>query len=436
MNSAASTKHKKQHGLTIRILIAMLIATVVGIALNILTPTDMVVDGVEVSLTPSVFNFIIEDVLKTGGDIFMTILRMLVVPVVFVSLVSGSSSIAIKKLGKVGLKTFVLYMLTTAIAITFALILAWLFGVGHGVHAHTTTTFAPPPPPSIKEVLIDMFPSNPFQALVEGKMLQIIVFALLFGTSLKVSGKAGDRIIAFFDDLNHVIMKLIVMIMSLAPYGVFFLVSYLFARMGFGLISDLMVYFVSMVVILLVHMSVTYSAILMFLARLNPLTFFRKMYPAQLFAFSVSSSNASIPVVLETVEEKLGVKNSVASFIIPLGATINMDGTAIMQGVATVFIANAYGIDIGFAGYLTVIGMSTLASIGTAGVPSVGLITLAMVLKQVGLPVEGVGLIIGVDRILDMLRTAINVSGDAVVAVAVAKTEKSLDTDIYNDPEA
>lgn len=428
--------HKKPHGLTIRILISMVFATLFGLLMNWISPIDGIETPASFQLPPAVADFIINDFLKTGGDIFMSILRMLVVPVVFVSLVTGASSIAVKKLGRVGAKTFVLYILTTAIAITIAITLASLLGIGHGVHAHTDVTFAPPPAPSITDILVDLFPSNPFKALVEGNMLQVIVFALLFGTSLKLAGNPGERVANFFHDLNVVIMKLIIMVMSLAPYGVFFLVANLFARLGFGLIGDLVVYFFGMLFILFVHMFVTYSALLVFLARLHPMNFFKKMYPAQLFAFSVSSSNASIPIVLETVEEKLGVKNSVAAFVIPLGATINMDGTAIMQGVATVFISNAYGIDIGLVGYLTVIGMATLASIGTAGVPSVGLITLAMVLKQVGLPVEGVALIIGVDRILDMVRTAINVSGDAVVATVVAKTERSLDQKIYNDPDA
>jgi len=436
MNSARRSVHKKPHGLTVRILIAMVAAVAVGLLLNWVSPIDGIETPAPWQLSPMLADIIVNSILKTGGDIFMSVLKMLVVPVVFVSLVTGASSVAVKKLGRVGAKTFVLYMLTTAIAITIAITLASLFNIGHGVHATSTAHFSPPPAPSIADVLVDLFPSNPFKALVEGNMLQVIVFALLFGNSLKLAGSAGDRIAKFFNDMNVVIMKLIIMIMSLAPYGVFFLVSNLFARLGFSLIGDLVAYFFGMLFILIAHMLTTYSLLLIVFARLNPISFFKKMYPAQLFAFSVSSSNASIPIVLETVEDKLGVKNSVAAFVIPLGATINMDGTAIMQGVATVFISNAYGIDIGIVGYLTVIGMATLASIGTAGVPSVGLITLAMVLEQVGLPVEGVALIIGVDRILDMVRTAINVSGDAVVSCVVAKTEKSLDQSIYDNPDA
>ncbi len=430
-----SEKSHKPNGLTIQILVAMALAVVAGMVLYWLTPPTTSGGEQHLYLPAHIHAFIIDDLLQTGGDIFMTILRMLVVPVVFVSLVAGSSSIAASKLGKVGLKTFILYMATSVVAITLGLVIASLFGLGKGVHAVTSSVFTAPPAPSLKSVILDMFPSNPLRALAEGKMLQIIVFSLLLGTSLKAAGAPGKRVSEIFTDLNHVIMRLIITVMKVAPYGVFMLVTHLFAKMGFGLAGDLVIYFFSMILILLTHLVITYSLLLTFVARLNPIPFFRKMYPAQLFAFSVSSSNSSIPVVLETMEQKMGVKNSIAAFVIPLGATINMDGTAIMQGVATVFIANAYGFHLGITGFLVVIGMSTLASIGTAGVPSMGLITLAMVLKQVGLPVEGIGMIIGVDRLLDMIRTAVNITGDSVVTVVVAKSEKSLDTDIYNDPE-
>lgn len=426
-------RRKNPHGLTIKILIAMLLGIIAGVTLYFSAPSDAMIAAEPSSYYVLTYHFIVNDFLKTGGDIFMTILRMLVVPVVFVSLVAGSSSIPVSKLGKVGLKTFVLYLLTTMVAITIGLCLASLMGLGKGINATTIAQFSPPPAPSLKEVLVSLFPSNPLRALAEGKMLQIIVFSLLLGVSLKSAGAPGKRVAELFADMNHVIMKLIMIVMAIAPYGVFFLVTLLFAQSGFGLAGDLVLYFFGMIVILLIHMVLTYSLILSMIARLNPLTFFRKMYPAQLFAFSVSSSNASIPIVLETMEEKMGVKNSVAAFIIPLGATINMDGTAIMQGVATVFIANAYDIHIGLVGFLTVIGMSTLASIGTAGVPSVGLITLAMVLKQVGLPVEGIGMIIGVDRLLDMLRTSVNITGDAVVTCTVAKSENSLSLERYRE---
>jgi len=223
----------------------------------------------------------------------------------------------------------------------------------------------------------------------------------------------------------------VMMLMSVAPIGVFCLLISLFSNMGFATIADLIKYFLTVVAVLMIHFLMTYGLLIQFLAKLNPLTFFRRMSPVMAYAFSTSSSNATLPITLETVEYKLGVRNEVASFTVPLGATINMDGTAIMQGVATVFIAQAFNVDIGLTGYLMVILTATLASIGTAGVPGVGLITLAMVLQQVGLPVEGIALIIGVDRLLDMLRTAVNVTGDGTVSTIVARSEDKFDQQVF-----
>lgn len=417
-----NTQKQKSPNLTYKIMIAMGLGMLVGLAIRYLT------------LPQHIEAFLVESVLQTGGTIFITILKMLVVPVVLVSLICGSSSLEVKRIGRVGGKALLLYLFTTALAISLALCLANLIGVGEGMHLTTTLHYAPQKVPAFKEVLLRLFPSNPFKALSEGEMMQIILFALLLGIALTLAGKPGQRVLAFFKDLNHVIMKLVIMVMEITPYGVFCLISALFARQGIDLVQQLIGYFVTILLVLGLHLFISYGLLLRILGRLNPIFFFKKMYAAMLFAFSVSSSNASIPVVLETVEDRLGVKNSVASFVIPLGATINMDGTAIMQGVATVFIAHAYSIHLGLTGYLVVVGMATLASIGTAGVPSVGLITLAMVLRQVGLPVEGIGLIIGVDRLLDMTRTAVNVSGDAMVACLVGKSEKCFDESMYNDP--
>ena len=227
-------------------------------------------------------------------------------------------------------------------------------------------------------------------------------------------------------------MRLVLMLMNVAPIGVFCLMVTLFSKMGFSAISKLIFYFMAVLLVLLVHFFVTYPLLIRFLAGLNPVRFYKKMMPVMAFAFSTSSSGATLPVTLETVKKRLGVKNQVASFIIPLGATINMDGTAIMQGVATVFIAQAFNVDIGLGGYLMVILTATMASIGTAGVPGVGLITLALVLTQVGLPVEGIALIIGVDRLLDMTRTVVNVVGDATVAAVVGKSEGQFDQSIFD----
>lgn len=408
--------------LTLQILVALFLGVVLGVFLH------------HLSLSDKASEIVVEGVLATMGRIFIILMKMLVVPVVFVSLVCGSSAIGdLKKLGRIGVKTLVLYILTTALAIALALFVASFFNVGAGVMPVTVDTgFTITNVPSLKEVFIGMFPSNPFEALAKGEMLQVIIFSILFGVAMTMSGKSGQRVLVVFQDMNKIVMRLITIVMNLAPYGVFCLVAVLFAKSGVAILGSLLGYFFTVLVVLALQCFITYPMMLTLLARLNPITFFKKMYSAMLFAFGVSSSNASIPVVLRTVKEKLGVDNSVASFVIPLGATINMDGTAIMQGVATVFIAHAYQIDIGMAGYLTVILMATLASIGTAGVPSVGLITLAMVLQQVGLPVEGVALIIGVDRLLDMARTAVNVTGDATVCCLVGKHEKNMDLDVFS----
>jgi len=249
-------------------------------------------------------------------------------------------------------------------------------------------------------------------------------------------GKKAEPVVKLLEISNEIMMKMVNIVMAVAPYAVFALLAKAISDLGLNLLVDLAGYVGVLIFALLFHLFVTLMIVLKVFSGMNPFTFLKKMREVQIFAFSTSSSNATIPVTLRSVIDKLGVKNSVASFTVPFGATINMDGTAIMQGVATVFIANAYGVELGMVGYLTVILMSVLASIGTAGVPGVGLIMLSMVFSQVGLPIEGIGLILGVDRLLDMIRTAVNVSGDAVVSVVVAKSESSLDVNVYNDPDA
>ncbi len=373
--------------------------------------------------------------LLVGGKIFISSLKLLVVPLVFVSLVCGTASLDdITKLGRVGGKTLGLYLLTTAIAISIALVLALLIQPGAGFNLPTDVTFTAKAAPSLVQTIINIFPTNPVWAMANGKMLQIIVFSVLLGMAITLSGEPGKRVLHFFKDFNDVIMKLVMMIMLIAPYGVFCLIARVFADQGISAIAPLAKYFFVVLFALLLHVSCTYFGLLALLGRLNPIQFFKKFKSVPMFAFSTASSGATIPVTLENVEHKLGVKNSIASFTIPLGATINMDGTAIMQGVATIFIAQAYGIALGVDQLLMVIVTATLASIGTAAVPGVGLITLAMVLNQVGLPVEGIGLIIGVDRLLDMARTAVNVTGDAAVTCIVAKTEKSMNMTTFNKP--
>jgi len=384
-------------------------------------------------------DYFVHGLFHVTGSIFINLLRMLVVPLVTFSLICGVCGIGdINKLGRVGIKAFSLFLLTTALAITLAISIAVTINPGKDFNlAQTTQTeFVAPEAPPLTQVFIDLVPSNPVAAFAEGNMLQIIFFTILFAISLLMIGARGRSIIEGVEKLNDVMMQVVNVVMSIAPYGVFALMAKTFALQGLELILPMIGYFGVVVLVLMIHATGTLMLLLKLLGRINPLAFLRKMRTVQIFAFSTSSSNATIPVTLKTVEKRLGVDNSTASFVVPFGATINMDGTAIMQGVATVFIANVYGIDLGLTGYLTVIGMAVLASIGTAGVPGVGLIMLAMVFNQVGLPVEGIALIMGVDRLLDMIRTAVNVTGDSVVTMIVARGENNISMDIFNDPNA
>jgi Na+/H+-dicarboxylate symporter len=340
-------------------------------------------------------------------------------------------------MGRVGGKAIGLYLTTTAIAITIALVLALLVDPGMGAgEPPKDVTFEPGEATSLKDTLVNIFPTNPVAAMAEGNMLQIIVFALLFGIAISHAGESGARIMGVFEDINEVLMRLITILIKLAPFGVFCLMTRLFATEGFDEIYKLIRYFLTVIAALVIHMLVVYPLLLTVIGRLNPFTFLTKMREPMLVGFSTASSGATIPVTLRTVEQRLGVKNEIAAFSVPLGATINMDGTAIMQGVATVFIAQFYQVGLDVSDYLMVILTATMASIGTAGVPGVGLIMLTMVLTQVGLPVEGIMLIIGVDRILDMLRTAVNVTGDGMVATVIARSEDDLDLAVFQDPEA
>ena len=384
-----------------------------------------------------VSTYLVNGVFDFGGKIFIASLKLLVVPLVFFSLACGASNLSDgSSMGRIGLKTLALYLLTTAIAITLALSIATTINPGLGIDLVTTAQYVAKESPPLKQVLIDIFPTNPLRAMADGNMLQVIVFAILIGVAISRCGEPGARVRASLNDWNEVVMRLVMMLMVVAPAGVFCLMVTLFANMGLGAISDLIKYFMTVVLVLLVHFSLTYGVLVRFLSGLNPFTFYKRFAPVMAYAFSTSSSNATLPVTLETVEHRLGVKNEVASFTVPLGATINMDGTAIMQGVATVFIAQAYNIDISLTGYLMVILTATLASIGTAGVPGVGLITLALVLQQVGLPVEGIALIIGVDRLLDMMRTAVNVTGDATVSTIVGRSEDKFDQNVFEGRSA
>jgi Na+/H+-dicarboxylate symporter len=413
---------------TFKVLLGMVLGIIVGLILNL---TGLNADGTWAN------SYLTDGAFKVVGTMFVNALKMLVVPLVFFSLVCGVCGIGdIKLLGRIGSKSFFLYLVTTAIAIAAALIIATGFGIGEGMNAESSVSFTGKESPPLSTVLINIIPSNPISAMADGDMLPVIFFSIMFGVSILMVGKKANVVSDFIEALNEIMMKMVNIIMAVAPYAVFCLIARAIADLGMDLLAQLLGYVLVLIGVLLFHLFVTLQLILKVLSGLNPFTFMKKMRNTQVFAFSTSSSNATIPVTLRTVTQRMGVKNSVASFTVPFGATINMDGTAIMQGVATVFIANIYNVELGMMGYLTVILMSVLASIGTAGVPGVGLIMLSMVFAQVGLPIEGIGLILGVDRLLDMIRTAVNVSGDAVVSIVVAKSEGQLDESIYNDPDA
>ncbi len=419
--------------LTQRILLAMAAAILLGSA----TQQLLLWPELPADLSTLLSEGLAGGLFYVGGKIFVASLKVLVVPLVFISLVCGTCQLqGQSSLGRLSLKAIGLYLLTTAIAISIAIFFAELLQPGMGIEMTTAADFTAPAAQPLSQVFINIFPNNPVRAMAEGNMLQVIVFAILIGLAISRSGEPGERLAKHFNDWNEIMMTLVTLLMKLAPYGVFCLLFSLFAKQGLGVIGDLALYMVTVLLVLMIHALGIYPLLLKAFSGLNPLMFLRKMRNTQLFAFSTASSSATIPVTLRAVEQRLGVSNRIASFTVPLGATINMDGTAIMQGVATVFIAQAFGLELAITDYLLVIATATLASVGTAGVPGVGLVTLAMVLQQVGLPVEGIALIIGVDRILDMVRTAVNVTGDATVSCIVANSESAIDKDIFNNREA
>jgi Na+/H+-dicarboxylate symporter len=414
--------------LTNRILVAM----VAGIALGSIFNAVLNSSGVSESVFAILNTYLIDGLFDVVGRIFVASLKLLVVPLVLVSLICGSSALGDSaRMGPIAGKTIGFYLFTTGLAVSIALLVASAIGPGQGLSLVTDTEFTAKAAPALKDVIVNIFPTNPVKAMAEANMLQIIVFALLFGYAMSHAGEPGQRLAGFFRDAEAVVMRMVAILMEFAPYGVFALLARLFSNMGLGAILDLAGYFFTLAGLLVFHGFVVYPTLLRLFGGVSPASLLQKMRPVWAFAFSTSSSGATIPVTLRTVEKRLGVHNSVAGFTVPLGATINMDGTAIMQGVATIFIAQVYGVDLSAGALFGVVLTAILASIGTAGVPGVGLITLALVLEQAGLPVEGIALIIGVDRLLDMLRTVINVTGDAVASVIVAKSEGQLDMDIY-----
>lgn len=419
-------KDKKKLGLTSQIFIALALGAIIGIILNYVVP--------DCSFKQ---NIIIDGVLYIVGQGFIRLMQMLVVPLVLTSIVCGSMSIGdTKKLGAVGVRTLCFYIATTALAITVALCVGNLLNPGIGLDMNSINVTASASTGTVEkmnfaETLLNIVPTNIFNSLSEGSMLQVIVFALILGVILAKLGDSVDVITSIFKQGNDIMMEMTMMVMSVAPIGVFCLITKTFATIGFNAFVPLIKYMICVFLALGIQAFVIYMSLLKVFTGLNPIIFIKKFFPVMAFAFSTSTSNATIPLSIDTLAKKLGVSKKISSFTIPLGATINMDGTSIMQGVAVVFVAQAFGINLSFIDYVTVIGTATLASIGTAGIPSVGLITLTMVFNSVGLPVEGIALIMGIDRILDMTRTAVNITGDAVCTTIVANQNKAVDKEVY-----
>ncbi len=421
-------------GLTGRILIALGLGLLCGVIFHYFIPAGTIRDDVFVD---GIFYII--------GQGFIRLMQMLVVPLVFCSIVCGASSIGdTKTLGSIGVKTLCFYICTTALAVGVALTVGNLISPGKGVDmsslvsgdTSTLSSSSTSSDVSFVDTLLNIIPKNPIQALASGDMLAIIFFALFIGIILSLMGRKVETVHRFFEQFNDIMMKMTSIVMLAAPFGVFCLLARTFANIGFDAFLPMLKYMFGVLLALAVQCLVVYMLLLFIFARMNPLKFLKKFGPVMAFAFSTATSNATIPLNIETLEKKMGVDRRISSFTIPLGATINMDGTSIMQGVAVVFTAQLFGVQLGPVEYATVIATATLASIGTAGVPSVGLITLSMVFNSVGLPLEGIALIMGIDRILDMARTAVNITGDAVCTTVVAKQSKNVDMAVFNDPDA
>ncbi len=384
--------------------------------------------------------------IKPVGTLFIRLLMFVAIPLVLSSLIVGSSSLGdFRKVGRLGARTFGLYILTTLFALAIGLALVNLIRPGAQLSGESRDRLMVEYRGNIHEKieqetsvdLVDMVVSivatNPLRALAQGEMLQIIFFALMVGISLTlIPPEKASPVIRFFDGFSDLMIKMVDMIMIIAPYGVFALISATVAEFGFDILQTLAWYAGTVVIGLLLHLGITLSSLIRFLARMNPVRFIKAIRPALLIAFSSSSSAATLPVTMEVVEQRIGVPKRFASFVLPLGATINMDGTSLYQAVAAVFIAQVYGLELGLSSQLTIVLTALLASIGTAPVPGVGIIMLIIVLRSVHIPEEGIALILGIDRILDMCRTTINVTGDATVTTIIARLEGVL-ADVHTD---
>ena len=398
------------------------IGLIVGLILNFYVTNTFIKDLI-----------LIDNVFYLGGNLFIKLMSMLVVPLVFCSIIVGVTSISdIKKIGSIGGRAILIYLLTTALAVSIALLIAGIIEPGIGLNmtgladpSNVTTNV------TVTNTILDMIPDNPLNSLANGDMLPLIIFGVVVGFILAKLREETATINKLFTEGNTVMMEMTNIVMKFAPIGVFCLIAKTFATLGMDGLMPLSKYVACVLLALAVQAFIVYPTLLVIFTRLNPIKFFKKFFSVMLFAFSSSSSNATIPLNLEKLSE-MGVSKEVSSFTIPLGATINMDGTAIMQGVVVMFAAQAYGIDLGLSALITVIFTAVMASIGTAGVPSVGLVTLNMVFASVGLPTDAIGLIMGIDHILDMIRSAVNVTGDAICTIIISFKNKSVDLDENN----
>ena len=403
------------------ILIGMILGFIVGLILNFWVKDPFIKDIV-----------LIDNVFYIGGTVFIKLMKMLVVPLVFCSIVVGVASISdIRKIGKIGGTTILIYLLTTALAITIALLIAGIIKPGEGLNMAGLAQANLTASQSMADTLINIIPDNPINSLASGDMLPVIIFGVLIGIILAKLREETKTVNKMFEEGNTIMMEMTSIVMKFAPIGVFCLMAKTFAGLGFGGLMPLLKYIGCVLLGLAIQAFIVYPSIMVILTRLNPIKFFKRFISVMFFAFSSSTSNATIPLNMEKLSE-MGVSRDVSSFTIPLGATINMDGTAIMQGCAVMFAAQAYGIDLGTSALITVVFTAVMASVGTAGVPSVGLITLNMVFNSVGLPVDAIGIIMGIDHLLDMFRTAVNVTGDAICTLIVSFRSKALDLDVFN----
>ena len=404
------------------ILIGMVLGLIFGLILNFYVHD------------PFIKNVIFMDnVFYLGGNLFIKLMKMLVVPLVFCSIVVGVASISdIKTLGSIGGTTILIYLITTAIAVTVALGIGILIKPGVGLNmVHVAQSANVTVNQTMADTILNMVPDNPLNSLANGDMLPVIIFGILVGIILAKLKEETQLFSDLFTQGNRIMMEMTSIVMKFAPIGVFCLMAKTFGGLGLEGILPLSKYFVCVLIGLAIQAFVVYPSLLVIFTRLNPIRFFKRFTSVMFFAFSSSTSNATIPLNMEKLEE-MGVSRDVSSFTIPLGATINMDGTAIMQGIAVMFAAQAYGIDLGTSALLTVIFTAVMASVGTAGVPSVGLVTLTMVFNSVGLPIEAIGIIFGIDHIIDMFRTAVNITGDAICTIIVSFRNKAMDVDVFN----